>query len=68
MNNATSIPTTTTKKITTNVSLSQYFVANMTTRKNLVDLKIHLPLIPESAQGFFSEFKYKLKNVKFNTQ
>jgi hypothetical protein len=28
-------------------------------------VEIHLPLIPESLQGFFSVFKYNLKNVKF---
>lgn len=29
-------------------------------------IEIHLPLIPESLQGFFSVFKYNLKNVKFD--
>jgi hypothetical protein len=42
MNNATSVPTTASKKTTTNVSLSQYLVANIIpTKKNLVDLRIH---------------------------
>jgi hypothetical protein len=29
--------------------------------------KIHLPLIPDSLHGFFSVFKYNIKNVKFDT-
>ena len=34
---------------------------------NLVkSIQIHLPLIPESVQGFFSVFKYNLKNIKFD--
>jgi hypothetical protein len=46
----------------------KFFVKDAKSRDNLVrSIQIHLPLIPESAQGFFSVFKYNLKNVKFDT-
>ena len=44
----------------------KFFVKDTKSRDNLVkSIQIHLPLIPESVQGFFSVFKYNLKNVKF---
>ena len=46
----------------------KFFLKDAKSRDNLVkSIQLHLPLIPESAQGFFSVFKYNLKNVKFNT-
>ena len=45
----------------------KFFIKDAKSRDNLIkSIKLHLPLIPESAQGFFSVFKYNLKNVKFN--
>ena len=45
----------------------KFFVKDAKSRDNLVkSIQIHLPLIPESVQGFFSVFKYNLKNVKFD--
>ncbi len=32
----------------------------------LKSVEMYLPLVPESLQGFFSVFKYNLKNVKFD--
>jgi len=47
----------------------KFFVKDAEARDNLVkSIQIHLPLIPESAQGFFSVFKYNLKSVKFDSQ
>ena len=45
----------------------RFFVKDAKSRDNLLkSVEIHLPLIPESLQGFFSVFKYhNLKNVKF---
>jgi len=46
----------------------KFFVKDAKSRDNLVkSIQIHLPLIPESVQGFFSVFKYNLKKVKFDT-
>ena len=46
----------------------KFFVKDAKSRDNLVkSIQIHLPLIPESVQGFFSVLKYNLKNVKFDT-
>jgi hypothetical protein len=46
----------------------KFFVRDTKSRDDLVkSIQIHLPLIPESVQGFFSAFKYNLKNVKFDT-
>ena len=46
----------------------KFFVMDAKSRDNLVkSIQIHLPLIPESVQGFFSVFKYNLKNVKFDS-
>jgi hypothetical protein len=48
--------------------IMKFFVKDAKSRDNLVkSIQIHLPLIPESVQGFFSVFKYNLKNVKFDT-
>lgn len=45
----------------------KFFVMDAELGNNLVkSIQIHLPLIPESVQGFFSVFKYDQKNVKFN--
>lgn len=45
----------------------KFFVNDAKSRDNLVkSVEIHLPLIPESLQGFFSVFKYNLKNVTFD--
>ena len=45
----------------------KFFVKDAKSRDNLLkSIQIHLPLIPESVQGFFSVFKYNLKNVKFD--
>ena len=44
----------------------KFYVRNAKSRNDLVkSVEIHYPLIPESLQGFFSVFKYNLKNVKF---
>ena len=46
----------------------KFFVKDAKSRDNLVkSIQIHLPLIPESVQGFFSVFKYNLRKVKFDT-
>jgi hypothetical protein len=46
----------------------KFFVKDAKSRDDLVkSIQIHLPLIPESVQGFFSVLKYNLKNVKFDT-
>ena len=45
----------------------KFFVRDTKARDNLVkSVEIHLPLIPESLQGFFSVFKYNLKKVEFD--
>lgn len=44
----------------------KFYVRNAKSRNDLVkSIEIHYPLIPESLQGFFSVFKYNLKNVTF---
>ena len=44
----------------------KFYVKNAKSRNDLVkSVEIHYPLIPESLQGFFSVFKYNLKNVTF---
>jgi hypothetical protein len=46
----------------------KFFVMDAESRDNLVkSIQIHLSLIPESVQGFFSVIKYNLKHVKFGT-
>jgi hypothetical protein len=45
----------------------KFFVKDAKARDDLVkSVEIHLPLIPESLQGFFSVFRYNLKNVEFD--
>ncbi|RPI81416.1 MAG: hypothetical protein EHM34_08665 [Nitrosopumilales archaeon] len=45
----------------------EFFVKDAKSRDCLVkSIEIHLPLIPESIQGYFSVFKYDLKNMKFD--
>ena len=45
----------------------KFYVRNAKSRNDLVkSVEVHYPLIPESLQGFFSVFKYNLKNVKFD--
>ena len=47
----------------------KFFVKDPKSRDDLVkSVEVHLPLIPESLQGFFRVFKYNLKKVKFDTQ
>lgn len=44
------------------------YVKDAKSRNCLVrSIEIHLPLIPETIQGFFSVLEYNLKNVKYNT-
>ena len=46
--------------------LIKFFVKDAESRDNLVkSVEMHLPLIPEALQGFFTIFKYNLKNVQF---
>ena len=46
----------------------KYYVKDSRSRDCLVKaIEINLPFIPELLQGFFSVFKYNLKNVDFNT-
>ena len=46
----------------------KFFVKDAKSRDSLVkSVEIHLPQIPESLKGFFSVFKYNLKNIKFDT-
>ena len=50
-----------------NEKIIKFFVKDPKSRDNLIkSIQIHLPLIPESVQGFFSVFKYNLKKVKFD--
>lgn len=45
----------------------RFFVKDAKSRDSLVkSVETHLPLMPESLQGFFSVFKYNLKNLEFN--
>ena len=45
----------------------KFYVKDAESRDDLIkSVEIHLPLIPESLQGFFRVFKYNLKNVKFS--
>lgn len=49
--------------------LIKFFVIDAKSRDNLVkSVEMHLPLIPEELQGFFTVFKYNLKNVKFGSE
>lgn len=45
----------------------EFIVEDTKSRDCLVkSIETNLPLIPESLQGFFSVFKYDLKNMKFD--
>jgi hypothetical protein len=45
----------------------RFFVKDAKSRDNVLkSVKMHLPLMPESLQGFFSVFRYELKNVDFD--
>ena len=47
----------------------KFFVKDAKSRDDLVNsVEVHLPLIPESLQGFFRVFKYNLKKVKFEIE
>jgi hypothetical protein len=47
--------------------INRFFVRDAKSRDNLVkSIQVHMPLLPESVQSFFSVFKYNLKNVKFD--
>jgi hypothetical protein len=47
--------------------VARLFVKDSESRDCLVkSIEIHLPLIPEILQGYFSVLKYHLKNAKFN--
>ena len=44
----------------------RFFVKDAKSRDNLLkSVELHIPLLPESLQGFFSVFKYNLKDVTF---
>ena len=46
--------------------LIKFHVKDAKSRDSLLkSIEMHLPLIPESVQGFFSVLKYNLKNTKF---
>ena len=45
----------------------KFFVKDAKSRDDLVNsVEVHLPLIPESLEGFFRVFKYNLKKVRFD--
>ena len=47
----------------------KFFVKDPKSRDDLAkSVEVHLPLIPESLQGFFRIFKYNLKKVKFEIE
>lgn len=47
----------------------KFYVKDAKSRDDLIkSVEVHLPLIPESLQGFFSVFKYNLKNVQFENR
>jgi hypothetical protein len=48
--------------------INRFFARDAKSRDNLVkSIQVHLPLLPESVQTFFSVFKYHLNKVKFDT-
>lgn len=48
--------------------VNRFSVNDAISRDNLVkSIQAHQPLLPESVQGFFSVFKYNLKDVKFDS-
>lgn len=47
--------------------VTRFFIKDSKSRDGLVKcIEIHLPLIPEMLQGFFSVLKYNIKNMKFD--
>ena len=47
--------------------INRLFVRDAISRDNLVkSIQVHMPLLPESIESFFTVFKYNLKNVKFD--
>jgi hypothetical protein len=50
-----------------NDKLMKFYVKDAKSRDSLVkSIEILLPSIPESLQGYFSVFKYNLKNLKLH--
>ena len=46
--------------------VNRFFVGDAFSRDNLLkSIQVHMPLLPESIQSFFSVFKYNLKKVRF---
>jgi len=44
-----------------------FFLKDAESRDSLLkSVEAYLPVVPESLQGFFSVFRYNLKNVKFD--
>ena len=47
--------------------IERFFVRDALSRDNLVkSIQVHMPLLPESIESFFTVFKYNLKKLKFN--
>lgn len=47
--------------------VNRFFVGDVFSRDNLVkSIQVHMSLLPESVQSFFSVFKYNLKHLKFD--
>jgi len=47
--------------------INRFFVRDALSRDNLVkSIQVHMPLLPESIESFFTVFKYYLKKVKFD--
>ena len=47
--------------------INRFFVRDAISRDNLVkSIQVHMPLLPESIESFFTVFKYNLKKLKFN--
>jgi hypothetical protein len=47
--------------------INRFFVRDALSRDNLVkSIQVHMPLLPESIESFFTVFKYNLKKVKFD--
>lgn len=47
--------------------VNRFFVGDAFSRDNLVkSIQVHMSLLPESVQSFFSVFKYNLKKLRFD--
>lgn len=47
--------------------VNRFSVGDAFSRDNLVkSIQVHMPLLPESIESFFSVFKYNLKKVRFD--